>query len=257
MERMQDKQFDQFFKDKVGRFEPPVPGHIWENIQQQLDPGPTVVLHKKRRNVWWIQVAAAVVLVVGAIMFYINRPTEVVYLTAKKVQQQEMPHQGKGVVSAEPVAKEKRSHATNNKESSRVVEQVSKARKESAMPKQMAQQSDAGIKASFDDAIPMSEAVKITHPMMADEIKTADLAAIDMETMPAQHEMAQREPFEDTVPGGPMKRIKNKKELAAGDILEYVASSVSPRNEKIISFASDEEGTIKVAVNFKALKIRL
>jgi len=255
---MQDKQFDQFFKDKVGRFEPPVPGHIWENIQQQLDPGPTVVLHKKRRNVWWIQVAAAVVLVVGATVFYINRPTEVVYLTAKKVQEAGERRQNEGIVSTKLKIAETRENAVNNKENSLAVEQVSQVSEVNVIPRQIAQKHHVDTKKTFDVPMSGSEAVEIMHPVMVDEIKTADLVATAIEkAISVQNEMPRQASFVDSVSNEPMKRVKNKKEFAAGDILEYVASSVNPRNEKIVSFASDEEGTIKVAVNFKALKIKL
>lgn len=85
MNKNLDKEFDQKLKHKLEDYRPTVPPMIWDNIQEELDNRTeTIVLGTptvKRINWFKFSAAAAVVMMIGAFLYFNNRPQEVLYLT--------------------------------------------------------------------------------------------------------------------------------------------------------------------------------
>src|SRR5690606_36478169 len=104
-----------------------------------------------------------------------------VYLTAKKVQEAGERRQNEDIVSTKLKIAETRENAVNNKENSLAVEQVSQVSEVNVIPRQIAQKHHVDTKKTFDVPMSGSEAVEIMHPIMVDEIKTADLVATAIE----------------------------------------------------------------------------
>jgi len=247
MDSMQDKQFDDRLKEKLGAFEPQVPRHTWENIVSKLDEKKVIPLARKQPGFLWLKVAAAVIAVMGALMLYVNRPKEIIYLTANK--KLETPQENKpaakpivGNINVQPMRQPAIKPATQT-----VVDVVN-------------------VKNVTEKTI-----ATFSRNILEEKAKTPDLA--DMEPKLALAELsldelidkralyvyeAQQSPLEENAPAiGAKEPLKEKRKFGVGDLLNYVVSSVDQGKEKVVSFANDDEGTIKVAVNFKALRTRL
>ena len=71
MQHMQDKEFDQLFKDKFEGAEMEPPAGLWNNIEQNITP------QKKRKlPIYWMA-AAAVITVVTAGLIFLNQPERI------------------------------------------------------------------------------------------------------------------------------------------------------------------------------------
>lgn len=82
-----DKEFDRKIRQKMERFSPGIPTGLWEKIEAGLDDSTggekkPVELRAKFSS-WWG--AAAAVLLVGLLSYWLTRPVDVIYLRGKTV----------------------------------------------------------------------------------------------------------------------------------------------------------------------------
>lgn len=87
---MQDKEFDQLFKDKFEGAEMEPPADLWNNIEQGITP------QKKRRLPLYWMAAAAVIAIVTAGLFFLNQPERIQLQSTAAVA--EKPTVGSGAV---------------------------------------------------------------------------------------------------------------------------------------------------------------
>lgn len=252
MDPMQDKKFDEQLRAKFSSYTPEVPAHLWENIAEKLDEKElaskqVIPLKKKSTSFWWIKVAAAIVAVIGISLFYKSKPQEVIYLTAnKKVEQM----QASAEVNKLPEKAGVSMVVLQQKESSPQHIELAGADLKSV---QTEEQNASGIKEPF------------THETIMEEVTGTDVAPkepVSIMAVPELQQVAVEEALfvqRNELPAkvDAQEPLKGKKKFGVASLLNVVVSSVDQHDEKVISFANDDEGTIKVAVNFKALRMRL
>ena len=90
MQHMQDKEFDQLFKDKFEGAEMEPPAGLWNNIEQGITP------QKKRRLPLYWMAAAAVIAIVTAGLIFLNQPERIQLQSTATVA--EKPTVGSGAV---------------------------------------------------------------------------------------------------------------------------------------------------------------
>lgn len=244
---MQDKVFDKSIRDKLQSFEPKVPTGLWTNIAAGLEEKPVVPLKRRNNRFFWIRIAAAVIIFIGMAMFYINRPREIIYLTVSNKQgNKEVIMPESQSIELAPLLNEKVQEMKQPKVVKSFTSERTKNDGQTAPAMSFVQEEEQDVSA------PMPV---FKHPTLEEEVKRT---AFTM-PHPAVREEQLLPTFVDETPDllAVKASTKDKKRFGAADLLNYVVKSVDQRDEKLLSFANDEEGTIKVAVNLKALKIKL
>ncbi len=256
-----NNEFDRQLAGKFENFRPEVPEGLWDKISSKLEEqeqGSTVPIKQPRRfPTWWISVAASV-LMVCSIVYWYNRPVKVTYLQspvahveeaearveepapepaptvepldidrlkllfakrnrqAKNGNQQEMP-------IAEPLYADRPAEATNS---------PPMTTEEAVSPTQvLAKNDDPATPPSADQQAAIEEAMAATVP----DIQPPVVLEEEEETLLA----ATKEP---------------KQPFGVSNILNYVVGAVDQRDEKLVTFSNDSEGSLKLDFNFSLAK---
>lgn len=234
MEHMQDSGFDKRLQEKIGAFTPKVPEHLWDNIVKEVHGQPIVTLKKKHAAWGWIKIAASIAVVLTAITLYVKRPPEVIYLSGKKVQQVEQKKVSKSQTAAVVT--------TENEVTGWGTDKSQNLKREAAEQK-------TRVEAAIQDE------KSAPHQPFNAEIKGPDILLVKNEIKLPDHiaslPLSSFEPVEEA------KVKRNKRGFVISDVLNYVIASVDQGDKKVISFANDEEGILKVALDLKTLKTKL
>lgn len=252
----ENKEFDKQLREKFEGFRPEAPTGLWNKIAAQLDgeePRSVVPMPAKRRRfpTWWMAVAATLLVVCG-VLYWQSRPVSVMYLHAQ-LDTEEVPE--KAVVKpnarekapeskAEPLDLERlrrvfarRNRAVNVKERPQVAArepQPEEVRREEAVdpPQQLATSEPENP--SFDILSKQRDSLEseIAH---VPDIEPLVVVEDEEETMLASTEQI-RQPF------------------GLSNILNYVVGTVDQRDEKLVTFSNDEEGSLKLDFNFGLAK---
>ncbi|WP_257670150.1 hypothetical protein [Parapedobacter tibetensis] len=261
----EDKGFDRQMRDKFENFKPEVPTGLWDKIEAQLDAQDghhmvSMARGRRRLPTWWLAVAATLLVVCGMAYWY-SRPLEVTYLQGKAVIQEEdsrkpvatyIPEE-KPATTVDPLDVErlkrlfakKRSRIERN-ENTRGVEKTREVAKESPNetdPSQWVTTKDVletekpaegkiGAVASDkpEDGTIVSENVVANVP----DIKPPVILEDEEETMLASTD--------------------GKQPFGLSNILNYVVGTVDQREEKLVTFSNDNEGSLKLDFNFGLAK---
>jgi len=253
-------EFDTQLAGKFQNFQPEVPGGLWDKIASKLDEqeqSNTVPIKQPRRfPSSWVSAAAAVLLVCGAVYWY-NRPVTVTYLQRPVV----VVHADETVT---PVAE-----GPSDQEADPEIEPLDIDRL-----KQLFTRRDRKVERKNLAEIRVAETKDVGQPT---ETTDSLLSAIDEMTSPApalakndspvippseDHQMV-LETVATTVPEiEPPVALEEAAEtlLAASDrpkqpfgvsnILNYVVGTVDQREEKLVTFSNDGEGSLKLDFNF-------
>ncbi|MGV3762306.1 hypothetical protein [Parapedobacter sp.] len=257
-----NKEFDKQLAGKFDNFRPEVPRDLWGKIASKLDQqeqqDSTIPIKQRRRfPTWWISVAASVS-VVCAIVYWFNRPVTVTYLQnpVAHLEKPETPAVEKPVTvpapEVEPLdidrlkrlfAKRNRKSKNENQQEIQVPETPLSDRTagtidnqsvivENAIPpaQALAKNDDPATPISVDQT-PIGEAVAATVPDIQPPVVLED----EEETLLASTE-ASKQPF------------------GVSNILNYVVGAVDQREEKLVTFSNDSEGTLKLDFNFSLAK---
>ncbi|GAA4798952.1 hypothetical protein GCM10023231_29630 [Olivibacter ginsenosidimutans] len=248
MDPIQDKQFDKQLQAKFNTYEPEVPAHLWGNIADKLNDHQVIPLKKKSTKFLWLKVAAAISAVIGMSLFYRNQPREIIYLRAAKTAEN-MPRQA---VEVKHPPMETVQTLVGNQQEKVVGRPVTKARVRPVR--------------STEQAYPIV-VTTVMHNAINDEVKQTAIVAVEQkptmvtpdvqQMVRAELGVAQEVNLPAHVKTEMQEAPKGKKPFGMGNLLNAVISSVDQGEERIISFTNDSEGTIKVAVNLKALRTRL
>ncbi|MFC6099689.1 hypothetical protein [Olivibacter domesticus] len=234
MEHMQDRGFDEKLREKIGAFTPNVPEHLWYNIEKEIDEQPKVSLKRRNVSLGWIKIAASIGVVLVTITLYVKKPHEVIYLSGKAIQQ---------VEQKEVLQPQIAEVATTN---DGVIELH--ADKPQGLKEEYIEQ-----KPVIDVAV-QDEQTSPHQPINA-EITRPNILLVENHVKLPEHiaslALIPSEPVEET------KLKRNKKAFAVSDVLNYVVASVNQGDKKVISFANDDEGILKIALDLKALKTKL
>jgi hypothetical protein len=234
MEHMQDKEFDKKLQEKIGAFTPKVPEHLWDNIVREVHGQPVVPSKRNGAASSWLKIAASIAVVLTTITLYVKRPHEVIYLSGKKAQQIEQ----KGVLQSQTPAVV----TAKNEGMEWNTDKSQNLRHEAVEQKTLIE-----VATQNEKSVP--------HQPFDAEIKGPDIVLVKNEAKLPEHiaslPLILSEPVEEE------RAKKNKKGFAVSDVLNYVVASVNQGDKKVISFANDDEGILKVALDLKALKTKL
>lgn len=262
-----DNDFDRQMRKKFEGFRPDASPGLWDKISAELDtneaPVKPLKTKKKRHTGWWM--SAAAVLLLGMFAFWLYRPVDVVYL---------------------------QSTAATGEASDRDETEAMQAELGNMMPDEEVREplNLEPIRALFAGRTrrnPLGQSHTHERPMMEDEtlIAPADTsfqeAVVELATIqpielskpvvadiekPALTEEAALpevygyiiEPEADygDIASAPANEPADRKGFGVSSILNIVMGSVDPRDEKLITFSNDEEGSIRVDFNRALAKAR-
>ncbi|MGK9127904.1 hypothetical protein M1D52_04545 [Olivibacter sp. SA151] len=247
MDRMRNDIFDEEVRKKLDSFEPQVSNKVWSNIAEQLDQQTTGSgarpLQMKRALMRW-SIAAMIALTLGLGITYIKQPRKVVYLSAKKEVIKD-----EGAALPLPVTKSNNGIGKGEKMVHRSVSPARRDLKERIDGRKITVSEN---RAMTDPDVIMEDTGN--RPMIVNEVVSVAVSPGNgrVEQPALQFAFIETPTLKDT-----KVKSQEKKNFGIGEILNYVVGSVDHGDAKVLSFASDDEGTLKVAVDLKALKVRL
>lgn len=245
MDPIRDKQFDDRLKERLNAFEPQVPKHTWGDIVSKLDEKNVVPLKKRGTKFLWLKAAAAVVIMVGVLMLFLNKPKEIIYLTANKKIETREEHKPTAKKTPMRNVSAQTTEQPPIKPTEQTIAEVANVRQKTSTA---ALRNILEEKAKAPDLVVIASKVALAEPRPGELIDKGELYV---------NEVQQPSLEENTPAIVATEPLREKRKFGVGNLLNYVVSSVDQGKEKVISFANDDEGTIKVAVNFKALRMRL
>jgi len=254
----ENNAFDKQLQEKFEGFRPEVSKGLWDKIAVQLDADEArfivrTPIKRRRFTTWWM--AAAAILAVCGVLYWQNRPVAVTYLHAHVdttvVPGKNVAESPKSIEVAEPVAEPldlerlrkvfaKRSHKVKTKGDQPPVREERRQPEEASFAKAVEFEERATGELGnlstdrFLQRLPDSlEAVIAGVP----DIEPLVVLEEEEETMLAATEGV-KQPF------------------GLSNILNYVVSTVDQRDEKLVTFSNDEEGSLKLDFNFGLAKNR-
>jgi hypothetical protein len=246
MQHIQDKDFDQLFKDRFEDAEIQPSAGLWSNIKKEIEP-------KKQRKLPVRWMAAASVLVTLSVLLFFNK-TEKIQLHGKAA-----------MVSNEPKAVEAVLDSINDPilESNPAV-QATKPYNRPKEAKSLLVMQPVASQTHLNNMEPIAKPLETIKPV-SEELPMAEVALASVENQAAtgnQTAAMKEEPAaikeegaalntEITESSQPARtRIRN-----AGDLLNFVVDKLDKREEKIIQFETDEDDNSSlVAINIGPFK---
>jgi len=244
---MQDKDFDQLFKERFEAFEVDPSEGLWQNITNKLDT--PVQKQKKTFAPYWMA-AASVVLLTSAVL-WLSRPGEVIKLQGKSHEQvivnqnKETGKEAKPIESQiidEPARKtvvstqpEKARYSVSRKGGKSEVRQLNKT----ALPEKVSPQAPV-----------IEEVLLATQPVSIDVPKQRKAVTNEgNEVVMAKVDESEIEDYKEAETTSP--RIKS-----VGGLVNFVIAQVDKRDDKIIEFKDGEEGSTLSGINIGPLKFK-
>jgi len=251
----ENNEFDKQLREKFEGFRPGAPEGLWDKIAAQLDaeePRSVVPMPKRRRLPAWWMAAAAVLLVVCGVLYWQNRPVSVTYLHAHagtgETPEEAVVEPTKPVEASEPVAEPldlerlRRVFAKKNRkveERPRVA--VRERQSEETLPMATAEPQQLAMR---EPASPSSE-------MLLQQRDTLEGAESEIADVPDIEPLVVLEDEEETMLAS---TEQTKQPFGLSNILNYVVGTVDQRDEKLVTFSNDEEGSLKLDFNFGLAK---
>jgi hypothetical protein len=238
MGTMQDKDFDQLFKDQFADAEITPSANLWGRIAEELEP--KAVKPKRTLPVYWMAAACAAVVVSVALLM---PKGETIKLQGSAVDLAASA-QETGALTAKPAAQ------VNSPLEVNTTDEATNSTPLVIAPRL----SEADVKKDFEGLQPLEDQSHLTtedyHPasdMMAQlEEKVRDNEAMIASVSPVQEEVAITESNHQAEHRG----IRN-----VGDLVNLVVNKVDKREKKFIQFNTDEDDNSSViAINIGFLK---
>ncbi len=258
---MQDKEFDDLFRSKLGDFEVQPSVQVWQNIDAEL-------AGKRKKSIFpMLSIAASVlILLTAGILFLpkkgtvkrnkpdtnavakvnpsVIKPENVKPVTSSKSQQEELVAVETPVNTIMKANQPKiKTNAIEQKEQASTSVAKTEVIKHDDRPLIASAATPEQIEVVKQDLIEITEAPTL-------EIKpVADNSAI---SLPAQPVLASNQPAKTTKPVAKKRGIRS-----FGDIVNLVVAKVDKRKDKLIQFSdSDDDESVITAVHLGALKVK-
>jgi hypothetical protein len=230
MEHMEDKDFDQLFKDQFEEAELAPSTNLWDNIEKELSPKKRVML-----PAYWM---AAAVVVIGVMVAVLMPKTEPIRL------------QGSRDVAAVIVAPEVISSVVVADRSATVVED----KEEKSTPLVIAARlNEEDVKKDFELVQPI---VERKHPVNMDvQTSPSIIAKVEPESPVNDVMIARVESTPEVQANTIVEQPEHKGIRNVGDLINIVVNKVDKRDKKLIQFNTDEDDNSSVvAINIGFLK---
>ena len=243
MEPMQDKDFDQLFKQRFDDFEAEPSNRSWENITAHLDGQ-----KKKRRAIPSYWMAAASVVVLASAVLWLYKPVEVIKLQGKADTQ---------------VAISEKTAIDVNRDVDDVAENTIENLTAAVMPVQKERtrkvRSTNGENGKHlkQEETPAAERAKQVQPesMLANQpVKVNEIPKADVRIEESPVVLAQVDPMEEdqnTESEPARQRIRS-----VGGLVNFVIAQVDRRDNKIIEFKDGNEGAEVSGINLGPIKFK-
>ncbi|SFC02126.1 hypothetical protein SAMN05421747_103125 [Parapedobacter composti] len=257
MKRDKEDKFDRQLREKFDGFTPEVPPGLWGKIAEQLGEEKQQPLRGKKRRIstWWMAVAATLVVVCG-LTYWFNRPVEVTYLHGgAALPEMEGPKPApvsepeKEISPApEPLDAErvKRLFAKRtDKAGNRLAKITAANTDEGTAARGVAVTASAGSGSAKEEEIlpveqPAGRSARLEEAAVA--LEEPVLAGV-----PDIQPPVVLDDVEDTMLA---VAPSEKPSFGVSSILNYVVGAVDQREEKLVTFSNDEEGSLKLDFNF-------
>lgn len=230
MQHIQDKEFDQLFKDQLGDAEVEPSAELWANIASELEPR-----RKRSFPLYWL--AAAVALLVVGVTF-LSSETEKIRLQA--------PSQIAGNMAADAVLKPSRPETLSSVKPAPVAQGtplvISPRLTAEEIKKNMIPLQPLVVNHRQDNGTAPQELViaqEIEHPKE--------------EVMMARAEIVEQAAGNDIREASPSERrgIRN-----VGDLVNYVVDRVDKRENKVLKFdTDDDDNSSLIAINIGFIRL--
>ena len=258
---MQDKEFDDLFRSKLGDFETQPSAQVWQNIDAEL------AVKRKKSIFPMLSIAASVlILLVAGILFIpkkgaVKRGKQDTNVIAKVNPSLIKPENTKPVNPSETQQQQLAAVETPVKNTTKVdqpkiktnaVEQkeqpsTSIAKTEIVKHNDQPLIASAGTPKQVD--VVKQEPIELTEATSVEKKEAIDNSAINL---PAQPVLASNQPAKTVKPVAKKRGIRS-----FGDIVNLVVAKVDKRKDKLIQFSdSDDDGSVITAVHLGALKIK-
>jgi len=258
---MQDKEFDDLFRSKLGDFETQPSAQVWQNIDAEL-------AGKRKKSIFPIlSIAASVLILLTAGILFIPKkaavkhnkqdtnvvakvnPSVIKSEDTKPVISSDTQQQQLAVVET-PVKIATKSGQPKIKTSAvEQKEQVSALIAKTEIVKNDDQPliASAGTPKQVD--VVKQDPIELTEATSVENKEAIDNSAINL---PAQPALASNQPAKTVKPV-----LKKRGIRSFGDIVNLVVAKVDKRKDKLIQFSdSDDDGSVITAVHLGALKIK-
>ncbi|MBK1442068.1 hypothetical protein JHJ32_18875 [Parapedobacter sp. ISTM3] len=264
-------EFDKQLQEKFGDFRPEVPVDLWGKIAAQLDAqaqGDAKAAPAKQRRlpVWWLS-AAAMLLAVCGVFYWYNRPVAVTYLQ-------------RPVAKADPIEPAIGTITQSDKDTVPAsepldIERLKQvfAKKDRGSVQHTSPTLDSGVN---NDRPPVEnqgpQQLMANQPIQyevagASEVKRPATAVVELPVeRPGEQSVAMEEALANVPDIQPLVALEDDEETmlaSAGErkqpfgisnILNYVVGTVDQREEKLVTFSNDSEGSLKLDFNFGLAK---
>ncbi|NEU07330.1 hypothetical protein GZH53_03295 [Flavihumibacter sp. R14] len=242
MEPMQDKDFDQLFKQRFEAFEVEPSGRSWDNITGQLDG------QRKKGKAFpsfWMAAASLVIMTSAVLLLY--RPAEVIKLRGKADSQVAV-NQKPAVNELEPLSSETVDRAEDLRNPVDPIrrERVSVSEKQVHKSMNGPEQNAAVISEKAE--MVQGDVLIANQPLTVSEMPEAEIKTEESEPILAQNVSD----TDDAEPAGPARQ----KIKSVGGLVNFVIARVDKRDNKIIEFRDGEEGTEVSGINLGPIRFK-
>lgn len=257
-----DNEFDRQMRDKFEDFTPEVPSGLWDGIAARLDeqvesdaPKVLPITPKKKGGATWWSIAAAVVLLVSAAV-WLSRPSEVIYLQGSPKLVSEISE-----VPAENI-EEVKEEVVREPLNLAPIKSFFASRKRNEVAKDLLLEDSNDMEQEIDETALFAQSEpepKVKDPstetVLFDEhtIPAEDDSSHYVQAVPELKPLIVLEEEEETMYA---KAPDEKAGFGVSNILNMVVDQVDAREDKLIRFSSDSEGSLKVDFNFGLAKTR-
>lgn len=246
------KNFDKAIQKKLESFQPEVHSGLWEKIQSGLDNHQATGISKKPRkiNVANWSIAAAVVILAGAVLLYSNRAQETIYL--KPVAPVIMADRTDLLMHTESIAQNK----SDMEDAGESLRELNQFLTRLITPKEKKGEQLESTLVATVELKPYLQPINFNE-VRIDEGPGTSLLALDAKVLASTTIATGHPNRQANINETPIETIPNpvKNEgFGVSRILNLVVAQVDKRPEKFISFSDDEEGSIKVDFNLAHYK---
>lgn len=259
MSRDKNSEFDRQLAGKFDNFQPEVPDGLWQKIASKLDEqeqGNAIPIKQRRRlPTSWMSVAASILIASGIVLWY-NRPVTVTYLQNPVTQVD---------VAEIPVAEEPAHEPVPIVEPLDIDRLKQLFNKRDRPPKHEIQRQMLAVETPYNDLLAdaADKPVISEVPVSSKQV----LAQNDGPSLLSVNQPVIDEAVAANVPEiQPPVALEDEEEtlLAAtedlkapfgiSNILNYVVEAVDQRDEKLVTFSNDGEGSLRLDFNFSLAK---
>ncbi len=265
MNQKKDNEFDRQLRGKFESFTPEVSTDLWGKIEAQLDAGAqdkVVPMAGRRKGLpAWLKAAAAVLVIMGGVAYWYSRPVEVTYLHGPAIVQEDEQevrtivdeNEQPPVEVAEPLDVERLKRLFAKKERRNDGATPAPAEEEQAAEERAPEAEEPVLQwaAVGEKQAPVDEPVAaLPEDTSIEKMETAVGLEEALAKIPDVQPLVVLDDEEETM----LASADGKQAFGLSNILNYVVGTVDQREEKLVTFSNDNEGSLKLDFNFGLAK---